>query len=62
MPFPFHGHPRIPRAIDLLIPSSPENADQMMDVLKGFGFAELELTLKLSRPDDAALANFSLCQ
>jgi hypothetical protein len=43
----FHGHPRLTGDIDLLLRPIRENAERILQVLKDFGFGNLELG-----PDD----------
>jgi len=40
----FHGAPRFTEDIDLMILVSPQNADQLMQVLKDFGFGNAGIT------------------
>ena len=39
----FHGHPRYTKDLDVWIELSPENANQILDALKKFGFGSLDL-------------------
>jgi hypothetical protein len=39
-----HGHPRYTGDLDLFIERSPENAERLVQVIEGFGFADLDLT------------------
>jgi hypothetical protein len=39
----FHGHPRYPKDIDVWIELSPDNANNIMNALKEFGFGSLGL-------------------
>ena len=43
----FHGHPRYTRDIDVWIELSPDNANNILNALKEFGFGSLGL-----KPDD----------
>ena len=43
----FHGHPRYTKDIDVWIELSPDNANNIMNALKEFGFGSLGL-----KPDD----------
>ncbi len=41
----FHGHPRFTGDIDFLIRPSVQNAKQVLDVLRAFGFGDLSLSV-----------------
>ncbi len=47
----YHGYPRATEDIDIWIASNPENAQQLVNVLKEFGFDVPELN---SRPPSEA--------
>ena len=40
----FHGHPRYTKDLDIWLEMSEENADAMIEVLKGFGFGDLDVS------------------
>jgi len=41
----FHGHPRFTGDIDFLLRATPENASRVLDVLRAFGFGDLQVTV-----------------
>ena len=41
----FHGHPRFTGDIDFLIRPSEQNATQLLDALRAFGFGDLSLSV-----------------
>jgi hypothetical protein len=48
----FHGHPRFTGDIDFFINASAENAHRVLEVLAGFGFGDLGITVDdLTAPD-----------
>lgn len=48
----FHGHPRFTGDIDFFINASAENAQRVLEVLAGFGFGDLDITVDdLTAPD-----------